>query len=48
LLLARQAQRLLGRAGIMVVTQIMGLVLAAFAVQQVLDGVATVLVHGTH
>jgi multiple antibiotic resistance protein len=48
LLLARQAQRLLGRAGIMVVTQIMGLVLAAFAVQQVLDGVATVLIHGTH
>jgi multiple antibiotic resistance protein len=38
LLLATRIQRLLGAAGIMVVTQIMGLILAAFSVQQMLDG----------
>jgi multiple antibiotic resistance protein len=35
-------QRLLGRAGIVVMTQVMGLVLAAFAVQQILDGLLEV------
>jgi multiple antibiotic resistance protein len=39
LLLAGRIQRYLGTAGIMVVTQIMGLVLASFSVQQMLDGV---------
>ena len=38
LLLAARIQRALGVAGVMVITQIMGLVLAAFSVQQVLDG----------
>ena len=42
LLLAARIQRYLGRAGIMVITQIMGLVLAAFSVQQVLDGLGDV------
>jgi multiple antibiotic resistance protein len=40
LLLATRIQRYLGTAGIVVVTQIMGLILAAFSVQQMLDGVA--------
>jgi len=35
-------QRWLGTAGIMVITQIMGLVLAAFSVQQIIDGVVSV------
>src|SRR5579863_1626585 len=39
LLLAARIQRYLGTAGIMVVTQIMGLVLASFSVQQMLDGI---------
>ena len=39
LLLAARIQRYLGVAGIMVVTQIMGLVLASLSVQQVLDGI---------
>jgi multiple antibiotic resistance protein len=39
LLAAGRIQRYLGTAGVMVVTQIMGLVLASFAVQQMLDGV---------
>src|SRR5258708_38475032 len=39
LLLAARIQRYLGTAGIMGVTQIMGLVLASLAVQQMLDGV---------
>ena len=39
LLLAARIQRYLGAAGIMVVTQIMGLVLASFSVQQMIDGV---------
>jgi multiple antibiotic resistance protein len=38
LLLATRIQRLLGAAGITVVTQIMGLILVAFSVQQMLDG----------
>jgi multiple antibiotic resistance protein len=48
LLLASRIQRYLGAAGIMVITQIMGLVLAAFSVQQVLDGVLDVFVHAAH
>lgn len=43
LLLATRVRRLLGAAGIMVVTQIMGLILAAFSVQQMLNGVLEVL-----
>lgn len=43
LLLASRIQRYLGTAGIMVITQIMGLVLAAFSVQQVLDGLFEVI-----
>ena len=42
LLLAGKVQRWLGSAGIMVITQIMGLILAAFSVQQILDGVVAV------
>jgi multiple antibiotic resistance protein len=38
LLLAGRINRLLGNAGVSVVTQIMGLILGAFAVQQMLDG----------
>jgi multiple antibiotic resistance protein len=38
LLLATRINRLLGNAGISVITQIMGLILASFAVQQMLDG----------
>ncbi len=43
LLLAGRIQRYLGTAGIMVITQIMGLVLASFAVQQMLDGILETL-----
>ncbi len=43
LLLAARIQRYLGTAGIMVITQIMGLVLASFAVQQMLDGILETL-----
>jgi multiple antibiotic resistance protein len=43
LLLATTLRRWLGAAGIMVITQIMGLILAAFSVQQVLDGAIEVL-----
>lgn len=39
LLAATRIQRLLGNAGIGVITQIMGLILASFAVQQMIDGV---------
>jgi len=46
LLLATQIRRLLGAAGIMVVTQIMGLILAAFSVQQMLDGFIEVFGRG--
>ena len=48
LLLAARIQRYLGTAGIMVVTQIMGLVLASFAVQQMLDGVLVAVGRGAH
>lgn len=46
LLLAGKVQRWLGSAGIMVITQIMGLILAAFSVQQILDGVVAVFGSG--
>jgi multiple antibiotic resistance protein len=48
LLLAARIQRYLGAAGIMVITQIMGLVLAAFSVQQVLDGALEVFGRAAH
>jgi len=48
LLLAGRIQRYLGTAGIMVVTQIMGLVLASFAVQQMLDGVLVAVGRSAH
>lgn len=48
LLLAGRIQRYLGTAGIMVVTQIMGLVLASFSVQQMLDGIAETFGTGGH
>ena len=48
LLLAARIQRYLGAAGIMVITQIMGLVLAAYSVQQVLDGVVKVFGRAGH
>jgi multiple antibiotic resistance protein len=48
LLLAGKIQRYLGAAGIMMMTQIMGLVLSAFAVQQILDGLATALGLSAH
>ena len=48
LLLAARVQRYLGAAGIMVITQIMGLVLAAYSVQQVLDGVVKVFGRAGH
>jgi multiple antibiotic resistance protein len=48
LLLAAKIQRWLGNAGIMVITQIMGLVLAAFSVQQVLDGAIAVFGGAAH
>lgn len=38
LLAATRIQRLLGNAGISVITQIMGLILASFSVQQMIDG----------
>jgi multiple antibiotic resistance protein len=48
MLLAGRIQRYLGAAGIMVMTQIMGLILAAFAVQQMLDGLTEKLAQGAH
>ncbi len=48
LLLAGRIQRYLGVAGIMVVTQIMGLVLASLSVQQVIDGVLEEIVIAGH
>lgn len=48
LLLAARIQRWLGQAGIMVMTQIMGLILAAFAMQQVLDGLTQTLRASVH
>jgi len=47
LLLATAVRRRRGAAGIMVVTQIMGLILAAFSVQQMLDGGFEVLARGS-
>jgi multiple antibiotic resistance protein len=46
LLLATTIRRLLGSAGIMVITQIMGLILAAYSVQQMLDGFVEVFGRG--
>jgi multiple antibiotic resistance protein len=48
LLLAARIQRYLGIAGIMVVTQIMGLVLASLSVQQALDGIVETFGRGGH
>jgi multiple antibiotic resistance protein len=48
LLLAGRIQRYLGTAGIMVVTQIMGLVLASFSVQQMLEGVLETVGRAAH
>jgi multiple antibiotic resistance protein len=48
LLLAGRIQRYLGIAGIMVVTQIMGLVLASFSVQQMLDGILETVARAAH
>jgi len=48
MMLAGKIQRWLGSAGIMMMTQIMGLILAAFAVQQMLDGLTETLGHATH
>lgn len=48
LLLASRINRLLGNAGISVVTQIMGLILASFSVQQMIDGVLEVFGQAAH
>lgn len=48
MLLAGRIQRSLGTAGIMMMTQIMGLILAAFAVQQMLDGLMQTLGRTVH
>lgn len=48
LLLATRIQRVLGSAGISVITQIMGLILASFSVQQMIDGVLEVLNAAVH
>jgi multiple antibiotic resistance protein len=48
LLLAARIQRYLGNAGVMVITQIMGLVLASYSVQQVIDGIVEVTGHLAH
>jgi multiple antibiotic resistance protein len=48
LLLAGRINRLLGNAGISVITQIMGLILASFSVQQILDGTVEVMTHVGH
>jgi multiple antibiotic resistance protein len=48
MLLAGRIQRYLGSAGIMMMTQIMGLILAAFAVQQMLDGLTQTLGRAVH
>ena len=42
LLLAARIRRYLGLAGIMVITQVMGLILASLSVQQAIDGIAEV------
>lgn len=48
LLLAEKIQHYLGTVGIMVITQVMGLILAAFAVQQILDGLVDKFAHIAH
>jgi multiple antibiotic resistance protein len=48
LLLAGRINRLLGNAGISVITQIMGLIHASFSVQQMLDGALEVFGHVAH
>ena len=48
LLAANRIHRLLGNAGISVVTQIMGLILASFSVQQMLDGALEIFRGATH
>lgn len=48
LLLAARIQRLLGTAGIAVITQISGLVLASVAVQEAIDGVIETITHVRH
>jgi multiple antibiotic resistance protein len=48
LLAAGRINRLLGNAGISVVTQIMGLILASFSVQQMIDGVLEVFGAAVH
>ena len=48
LLLAARIQRYLGLAGIMVITQVMGLILASLSVQQVLDGIVEAFGRGLH
>ena len=48
LLAASRINRLLGNAGISVVTQIMGLILASFSVQQMIDGAIEVLGRAGH
>jgi multiple antibiotic resistance protein len=48
LLLAARIQRTLGNAGISVITQIMGLILASFSVQQMIDGALEVFAAAVH
>jgi multiple antibiotic resistance protein len=48
LLLATRIQRTLGNAGISVITQIMGLILASFSVQQMIDGILEVFAAAAH
>ena len=48
LLLATRIQRTLGNAGISVITQIMGLILASFSVQQMIDGILEVFTAAAH
>jgi multiple antibiotic resistance protein len=48
LLAANRIHRVLGNAGISVVTQVMGLILASFSVQQILDGALEVARSATH
>jgi multiple antibiotic resistance protein len=48
LLLATRINRLLGNAGISVITQIMGLILASFSVQQMIDGALEIFGRAAH
>ncbi|HVH78121.1 MAG TPA: MarC family protein [Stellaceae bacterium] len=45
LLMAGRVNRVLGNAGISVITQVMGLILASFSVQQMIDGALDVFAH---